>query len=181
MSISKTRKATRSADFAFASLLSGAYGSAAIALFFLVVDSLRGSPFLTPSMMGSAVFLGTEPSAATSMRMDVMAAYTLVHFVVFVALGTAITWLRTRVDLLARNGLSLATAVLAALTLGSIAVDQLLLPGLLMAIGALPLVAAHTLAALVMGFFIHHTLEEAVAEKAAVSAQAEPAEIRITS
>ena len=55
---------------------------------------------------------------------------------------------------------------LAALLCASPLQAQVLAPGLLGAIGGFRLVTANTSAALVMGFFIHRTLEDAAARRA---------------
>lgn len=40
--------ATHRTDVVFASLVSGAWGAAAVALVFLAIDAVRGDPFFTP-------------------------------------------------------------------------------------------------------------------------------------
>ena len=40
----------------------GCIGAAAVAVWFLIVDTVNGRPFFTPAMLGSAVFWGaTSP------------------------------------------------------------------------------------------------------------------------
>ncbi len=153
---------SHAADVKFASLFSGALGSAAVALLFLVIDSTRGEPFFTPSLMGSVLFLGTSPVEASVVRMDLMAAYTVVHFIAFTVLGAAVTVSYARSESMPRHPLILATILLAVLTVGAVAVDRLFVPGLLATVGGLPLAVANTAAALVMGTFIHRTLEHSV-------------------
>ena len=44
--------------------IAGCIGAAAVAVWFLVVDTVNGRPFFTPAMLGSAVFWGAhEPGA----------------------------------------------------------------------------------------------------------------------
>lgn len=143
---------------AFASILSGAYASAAVALLFLVIDAFRGDPFFTPSLMGSAVLLGSTPSAELPVRIDMVAFYSLLHVVVFALVGTAFTLLGIRFAGLVRHPLLLTSSVFGALTLGIIGLDALFFPGLVGTIGLLPLVGANLAAAAVMSAFIRSTL-----------------------
>jgi hypothetical protein len=166
------KRTVHPADFAFSSLLSGALGSAAIALFFLAVDSFRGEPFFTPSLMGSVLFLGSSPIEVVGARIDMMAAYTIVHLAAFVLLGSATTWVWTRARGIPRHPLALSVLVLAALSIGALGMDALIGPGLLSAIGALSLTGANVAASLVMGIFIHRTVEQGAATEAAVMADA---------
>jgi len=69
-------------------LLAGVLGAVTVALFFLVVDVLRGQPLFTPSLLGSVLFLGKSAAEVESVAMPMVAAYTGVHFAAFVAVGT---------------------------------------------------------------------------------------------
>jgi hypothetical protein len=143
---------------AFASLLSGAYASAAVALLFLGIDTMRGDPFLTPSLMGSVVLLGTEPSAALPVRLDMVAYYSFLHVVLFSLLGTLFTLACLRLAVLARRPVIFSGVILGALTLGVAGLDLAWFPGLVQAIGPVPLVVANLSAAGVMSVFIGTTL-----------------------
>ena len=68
---------TKPGDIAFASILSGAYASAAIALFFLVADALGGRILYTPSLMGQVVLFDTGPADVTAVRLDAFALFSL--------------------------------------------------------------------------------------------------------
>ena len=78
-------------DIAFASILSGAYASAAIALFFLVADALGGQILHTPSLMGQVVLFDTAPADVTTVRLDALAIYSVVHLVAFIGIGSLVT------------------------------------------------------------------------------------------
>jgi hypothetical protein len=146
--------ASRPGDLPFASLLSGAYGSGAIALFFLLLDSIRGEPFFTPSFMGSVVVMGVPAEEVSTIRLDAMAVYTVVHFLAFVALGTAVSLGYSRVQAMPRNAIALGTVILVALTIGTLGVDRLLIPGIIDGIGALPLVIGNLITSAVMAIVI---------------------------
>ncbi|MCA1791691.1 MAG: hypothetical protein LC667_18120 [Thioalkalivibrio sp.] len=145
---------------AFASILSGAYASAAVALLFLGIDAMRGDPFFTPSLMGSVALLGSEPSAALPVRIDMVAYYSLMHVVLFSLLGTVFTLACIRYATLAKRPVIFAGVILGALTLGMIGLDLAWFPGLVQAIGPVPLVAANLGAAVVMSVFIARTLAQ---------------------
>jgi hypothetical protein len=68
-------------------VVAGAVGAAVVALWFLALDLARGTPFLTPALLGAAVFDGvTEPSAVTVAAGPVL-GYTVLHVLAFVAFG----------------------------------------------------------------------------------------------
>jgi hypothetical protein len=145
---------------AFAALVSAAYGSAAVALMFLVIDALRGDPFLTPSLMGSTVLLGLEPSRDLPVRLDMVALYSVVHYLAFAALGTAATLLANRLEGLRRSAFALPALLLGVLMAGELIADWALFPGLSRAVGLGWVTAANVVAAGVMGRFIRITLIE---------------------
>lgn len=73
-------------------LTTGLIGAGAVALWFLVLDVIRGSPFYTPAALGSVVFFGAESPAEVVVRPGVIAAYTILHLAAFAAVGTALAW-----------------------------------------------------------------------------------------
>ena len=154
----KTQLGAGKDTIAFASILSGAYASAAVALLFLAIDAVRGDPFFTPSLMGSVFLLGSEPSAALPVRIDMVAYYSLLHVVLFSLLGTVFTLACLRFAALARRPIVFAGVIFGALTLGMAGLDLLLFSGLVQAIGAVPLIAANLFAAGVMSVFIRTTV-----------------------
>lgn len=72
--------------------VAGALAATAVVLFFLLVDVVQGRPLQTPAFL-AGILLGresTDPGAA------LIAVYTLVHYVVFVALGILVAWFLDR-------------------------------------------------------------------------------------
>jgi hypothetical protein len=66
----------------------GVLGAIVVALWFLLIDSLAGRPFFTPSLLGTALTRGVdvalrEPSVSVGM----VYAYTGIHFVLFILFG----------------------------------------------------------------------------------------------
>jgi hypothetical protein len=65
----------------------GFLGASAVALWFLVHDSLRGRPLLTPSVLGQLFLLGNPHPVTTSIDFGAMIMYTVVHFIAFLLFG----------------------------------------------------------------------------------------------
>lgn len=70
-------------------VLAGLLGAAAVALWFLVIDVLRGQPFFTPAALGSALFQGARGVAEVDVGFRMVALYSLVHVAAFLAVGWA--------------------------------------------------------------------------------------------
>lgn len=136
-------------DTLWGAVISGAYASAATALLFLLIDSLRGQPLQTASTLGSAVLLGQDPTSQAPFRLDVVALYSLVHLGAFVLIGAAATKAYQTWELIRPPAL-LALLLAVALTFGVIAVDALFVPGVVTAIGPVALVAGNVAAAVAM-------------------------------
>jgi hypothetical protein len=65
----------------------GIVGAGIVAVWFFALDLVRGTPFLTPALLGAAVFDGvTEPAAVTVAAGRVL-GYTVLHVLAFVAFG----------------------------------------------------------------------------------------------
>ncbi len=141
-------------------VLSSAYASAAVALIFLVVDAVRGDPFLTPSLMGSVVFLGLEPSRDLPVRLDMVGAYSLAHLAAFATLAALATVVTSRSSALRDRQAALPALLFAALMGGALLIDGALFPGLLEAIGFFWVTIANAGAAWVMGRIIRNTLAD---------------------
>jgi len=65
----------------------GFLGASVVALWFLVHDSLRGRPLLTPSVLGQLFLLGNPHPVTTSIDFGAMVMYTVVHFIAFLLFG----------------------------------------------------------------------------------------------
>lgn len=91
----------------------GFLGGAAVALWFLIHDSLRGRPLLTPSVLGQLFLLGNPHPSTSSIDFGAMIMYTVVHFLLFLGFGFALAALvRVSVDQpIARFGLVVLFAV----------------------------------------------------------------------
>ena len=63
-------------------VVAGVIGAAVVAVWFLILDALRGDPLRTPRFLGTAMLGQTDPVGA-------MLSYTIVHWIVFVLFGIA--------------------------------------------------------------------------------------------
>ncbi|MBV9110277.1 MAG: hypothetical protein JO306_12775 [Gemmatimonadetes bacterium] len=72
-------------------VVAGLAGAAGVAGWFLVVDALAGHPLFTPDALGRLLFgaLGLPTAPPGSIDPIVVAAYTVFHCIVFVAVGVA--------------------------------------------------------------------------------------------
>jgi hypothetical protein len=68
-------------------VVAGVVGAAVVALWFLVFDIARGRPFLTPSLLGAAVFYGARSPEGVTIAAGPVIGYTILHVCAFVAFG----------------------------------------------------------------------------------------------
>ena len=71
-------------------VIAGFLGATAVALWFLVVDTLAGRPFYTPTILGTALFGVLGPTGNESALFHV-AIYTVFHYAAFCAVGIVLT------------------------------------------------------------------------------------------
>jgi hypothetical protein len=71
-------------------IIAGFIGAATIALWFLILDTINGRPFYTPSLLGTALFQRGEGLASPEnvpVSLDMTLMYTGVHFLIFCFIG----------------------------------------------------------------------------------------------
>jgi len=78
-------------------LITGLIGATAVALWFLIVDTVSGRPLYTPHVLGAAVFGVLGPSSGDSAAL-LIGAYTVFHYVVFAIIGIVLAALISRGD-----------------------------------------------------------------------------------
>ncbi|HKK94430.1 MAG TPA: hypothetical protein VJ925_13430 [Longimicrobiales bacterium] len=71
-------------------LIAGALGATVIAVFFLILDVVQGTPFATPGFMAEALL--DTPGAAG------VPAYTVLHYTSFLVMGMTTAWALHRLD-----------------------------------------------------------------------------------
>jgi len=67
--------------------VAGLIGAVVVAVWFLAFDIARGKPFLTPGLLGAAVFQGVTDPAGVSPTFGNVLGYTIIHGLAFVAFG----------------------------------------------------------------------------------------------
>jgi hypothetical protein len=148
--------ATKLNDFLYDSVYSAAVGAAAVAIFFLISDLLQGQPLFTPSLVGSALFLGLDPASVGTVHLGVIGLFSLVHFAAFFALGATTSWAIQREPRLPARSMVLAIALFASLEGGVLIFDALFAPGTLAAVGHGEILVANVLAASSMALSLRH-------------------------
>ncbi|MES2124488.1 MAG: hypothetical protein V4503_07335 [Gemmatimonadota bacterium] len=130
-------------------VITGLFGAAVVAVFYLGVDVARGQPLMTPTVLGE-VFVMRQAALSTGTP-DTMAIvlYTIVHIIAFTAFGIFLTALARRAE---QSGL-MRYAIVQLLVVFELFFYGLLQVGAESARGMFPLwsvLAANTLAAIVM-------------------------------
>ena len=154
---------TDSSDVLYAASYSGAIGASAIALFFLVRDVLIGAPLATPSMLGSVLFTGEMPPADAPLRLDLIALTSLVHLAIFATVGALFAILLGRVEELQKRPVILAAGIFATLTAGIVAVDFLVLHGIVSTMNPIAVVVGNAIAGALMAMFYNYAFNEVAA------------------
>ena len=67
--------------------MAGVIGAGVVAAWFLVFDIARGRPFLTPALLGAAVFHGVRTPDGVPIAFGAIVGYTILHVFAFVAFG----------------------------------------------------------------------------------------------
>ncbi|MDX1647923.1 MAG: hypothetical protein R3304_12325 [Longimicrobiales bacterium] len=141
-------------DLAYDTFYGAAIGGAAIACFFLAVDVLAGRPLHTPSMLGQVLFAGADPNAVTEVRLEMMAYFTVVHLVTFLALGWVISLVLVFTGISRGNVPVVAGLVFIVVSATFFAGDLLLMEGVAEAIGIPMILAANFVTALAWAAFL---------------------------
>jgi hypothetical protein len=68
-------------------VVGGLIGAVTIALWFLVLDLLRGRVFFTPAALGSVLFLGARSAAEVQVTLGTVLGYTIIHGATFLLAG----------------------------------------------------------------------------------------------
>jgi hypothetical protein len=82
-------------------IVAGVLGALAVALWFLVLDTLHGRPFYTPTVLGTALFgRGVWPATleALTPSFEMVAMFTWVHVLAFAVLGVVVSRLIVKVE-----------------------------------------------------------------------------------
>ncbi len=157
-SLERSQPASAAARIGFGDILgdgfySGAVGAAVVALFFLVLDTVRHEPFYTPSLMAGALLGGTAPAAGAPVNLGLVALFTLAHGGAFIAFGIACAWVLARLPRPPEPPL-VALACFLGLELSFLVAARILVPGVGGEIGHGAIAGANALAAVGMAVWL---------------------------
>src|SRR2546427_11703092 len=68
-------------------VVAGLIGAVVVEVWFLFFDLARGRPFLTPGLLGGAVFRGTSTPVGLEITVANALGYTAIHVLAFIAFG----------------------------------------------------------------------------------------------
>lgn len=134
-------------------ILTGVAGAAVVAVWFLILDMARGRIFFTPSLLGSAVFLGQNPDQVISVNGFIVFAYTGLHLVLFLMAGLVIAWMFSMFEHHPHFGIIILFLffLFEAILFTFAAV---IFPGLVGALGSLAVASGNFFAAIAMFWFL---------------------------
>jgi hypothetical protein len=145
---------THTADFLYDGVYSGALGGAVVALFFLGLDTVRGEPLFTASLLGHILFLRVPPEAVTEVRLDLVAYFSILHIFGFAFLGFAMSAIVQRWEELPEHPVVDAVIIFLILEAAILIPARFVMPGAVGAIGIGWLALANVLTATAMAFFL---------------------------
>jgi hypothetical protein len=73
-------------------IVAGLVGAATIAGWFFILDAVRGKPFYTPTVLGTALFrhgVGLDAPATITPDFEMVMSFTWIHVLVFILIGLA--------------------------------------------------------------------------------------------
>jgi hypothetical protein len=71
----------------------GIIGGLAVALWFLILDTVAGQPFQTPSLLGQVLLFADSTPETSRLVFGAILVYTAFHFAVFALLGMGLVYL----------------------------------------------------------------------------------------
>lgn len=144
-------------------VLVGIIGAAVVAAWFFILDIARSQIFLTPSLLGSVIFLGNSPGDPITVNPFIVFAYTGLHGVLFLLAGLVIAWLFAMFERNPQFGIILLLLfVLVEAILFAFAAA--IFPNLVGTLGAAAVGAGNLFAAVAMFWFLMRRHPEAMAQ-----------------
>jgi hypothetical protein len=134
-------------------VVTGIMGAAVVAVWFLILDFVRGVPFFTPSLLGSVLFLGELVDEATTVSATMVFAYTGLHGLLFLIAGVVIAWMFSQFEQNPQLGmvLLLLFMLFESILLG---LEVTVVPHLVGALGTWAVGIANLLSAIAMFWFL---------------------------
>jgi len=148
------RRPSLTTDLIYDAFFGGGIAGSAIALFFLAIDIVQGRPLYTPAMMGAALFGEVAPSSVETIRLDMVAFFSILHFATFAVLSVALSYLCRVSRLVEGHVLVMTGLAFAVLTAVIFAADWLLMPGVVGTLGYGRVLVANALTGLALAAFM---------------------------
>jgi hypothetical protein len=152
-------------DFAFDSFSVGAIGGSVVAVYFLAVDTVAGTPFATPALIGHVLFEGGAADTAVNLAFTAVPQVVLVHFGWSAVMGVGITWLVHEVELHSRHPIEVLLVLFALVEVSFMTVAPLVIPGVITALGIVHVGVANLLAAVSISLFFMWSHEHVPGEQ----------------
>jgi hypothetical protein len=136
-------------------LAAGLIGAVTIAVWFFILDAVKGRPFYTPSVLGTVVFKGLTSSEALQqpgISFEMVLAFTWFHVLVFCALGWIAGWFVQRAEESPHFGYGIALLIVFLLC-GFIVACLIFAEPVLHALTMPAILVGNVLAVLAMGIF----------------------------
>ncbi|MBW2418765.1 MAG: hypothetical protein JRH19_09480 [Deltaproteobacteria bacterium] len=135
------------ADFVFDAFFCAGVGGSIVAIFFLIVDTLNGQAFFTPTLMGSVLLQGAAADAVIEPDLEIVAYYSIAHFVAFGLLGAAISFLVHELELYSSHPAILLLTIFVIFEVGFFLSCVIFMPGVLVRLGFAQVAVANLLCA----------------------------------
>ena len=137
-------------------MVAGILGAAAVAVWFLLLDTLSGRPFWTPTVLGTALFrggAGLDAADTLPASLEMVLMFTWVHGMLFAGLGGVAARLLGHVERHPSAGFGVLLLFMI-FQFGFIAVATVFAAPVLHALSAWSILVANLLAAAVMAAFL---------------------------
>ena len=133
--------------------VSGLLGAVAIALWFFVIDLLKGRPFFTPAALGSVLFLGARDAGGVQITLGTVLGYTIIHLAMFLLAGFIAAKLLSQAE---RHPSILLGIVLLFVTFETLFFGVLIIIAnwLVTVLDSWTILASNAIAGVVMGFYL---------------------------
>lgn len=146
----------RPATIATDGIVAGLIGASAVAVWFLVLDTLAGRPLYTPTVLGLALFkrgAGLDAPDALPASLEMVGMFTWVHALAFIALGGAASYLLAGVERRPSLGFGLLL-LFVVFQAGFTVAAAVLAPNIIAIVGWIPIMTANLLAAAAMAVYL---------------------------
>ncbi len=153
---SAERGTPKRADPYLAGIVAGTIGAATIALWFLILDTIKGRPLYTPSVLGTVLFKPGAPIPAlesVTVSFELVLVYTWVHWMVFCVIGGGASVLLRAAERRPEAGFGILL-IFVIFEFGFLVGAMLLAAAILQAIAWQEILVGNLLAAVAMGAFL---------------------------